>query len=115
MDFPIPNRINRDPVVVIGCTDVELRYLTFSFSFIWFLVFLFFFGLALGQWKIGAIVFVFLTIGSVYISGRWIGKIRDGRPDGYFMHFIFINFYRLVGLESKLPYIMRSGHWKIGK
>ena len=78
----IPERLNEQPVVVLGLTDGELRYVVLGALAgcvpLGALV-----GLAAGQLALGAGAGTVLAIGCVYVVGRILRRVKRGKPTGY--------------------------------
>lgn len=78
----IPERLNEQPVVVLGLTDGELRYVALGALGAWvplgFLA-----GLLAGQAAVGAGAGAVLAIGCVYAVGKVLRRMKRGKPVGY--------------------------------
>lgn len=78
----IPERLNEQPVVVLGLTDGELRYVALGalgacvplgcFA-----------GLLVGQLALGGGAGAVAAIGCVYAVGRVLRRMKRGKPVGY--------------------------------
>lgn len=78
----IPERLNEQPVVVLGLTDGELRYVALGALGacvpLGFLA-----GLVVGQAAVGAGSGAVLAIGCVYAVGKLLRRMKRGKPVGY--------------------------------
>ena len=78
----IPERLNEDPVVVLGLTDAELRYAALAGFGV--LVPAGALGGALaGQAMIGGGCGAVAAIGAVYVVGKALRRMKRGKPAGY--------------------------------
>lgn len=78
----IPERLNEQPVVVLGLTDSELRYAA--------LVALGVFvplgsvaGMLAGQLAVGMGGGAVCALGAIYVAGKVLRRVKRGRPTGY--------------------------------
>ena len=78
----LPERLNEEPVVVLGLTDTELRYAAAAgFGFLVPAGALG--GAVFGQAMVGAGAGAVLAIGTIYLVGRILRRMKRGRPAGY--------------------------------
>ena len=78
----LPERLNEEPVVVLGLTDAELRYAAAAA-----------FGLLVpaggvagavfGQAMVGGGAGAVCAIGAIYAAGTVLRRMKRGKPDGY--------------------------------
>ena len=78
----IPERLNEDPVVVLGLTDAELRYAALA-GFAILVPAGVLGGAVLGQAMIGAGLGAVGAIGAVYVVGKVLRRLKRGKPAGY--------------------------------
>ena len=78
----LPERLNEDPVVVLGLTDAELRYAAAA-GFGALVPAGALGGAALGQAVVGAGAGAVLAIGSIYLVGKVLRRMKRGKPAGY--------------------------------
>ena len=78
----IPERLNEDPVVVLGLTDQELRYAALA-GFGVLVPAGALAGAVFGQAMIGGGVGAVLAIGAVYVVGKVLRRMKRGKPAGY--------------------------------
>ena len=78
----LPERLNEEPVVVLGLTDAELRYAAAA-AFGTLVPAGALGGAALGQAMVGAGAGAVLAIGSIYAVGRILRRVKRGKPAGY--------------------------------
>ena len=78
----IPERLNEDPVVVLGLTDAELRYAALA-GFGILVPAGVLGGAVLGQAMIGAGLGAVGAIGAVYVVGKVLRRLKRGKPAGY--------------------------------
>lgn len=100
--------IDVEPVLILGCSGVELIGLGIA----GFVGSLFFWLLALapfGYWYLSIPFGLLSALGSAYFGGRRLGRIKEGRPEGYFSRLIKSQMAR-VGLGSC---ICHTGYWGI--
>ncbi len=78
----IPERLNEEPVVVLGLTDAELRYAAAAGFGV--LVPAGALGGALfGQAMVGGGAGAVLAIGAIYAMGQALRRLKRGKPAGY--------------------------------
>ena len=78
----LPERLNEEPVVVLGLTDTELRYAAAA-GFGLLVPAGALGGAVLGQAMVGAGAGAVLAIGSIYVVGRVLRRMKRGKPEGY--------------------------------
>lgn len=78
----LPERLNEDPVVVLGLTDAELRFAAAA-GFGVLVPAGALGGAAFGQAVVGAGAGAVLAIGAVYLVGKALRRMKRGRPAGY--------------------------------
>ena len=74
--------IDVEPVLILGCSGIELMGLGavgFAGSlFLWLLVLVPF-----GFWFIAIPMALLTALGVIYFGGQRLGRMKEGRPDGY--------------------------------
>ena len=78
----IPERLNEDPVVVLGLTDAELRYAALG-GFGVLVPTGALGGALVGQAMIGGGCGAVAAIGAVYVVGKALRRMKRGKPAGY--------------------------------
>ena len=78
----LPERLNEEPVVVLGLTDAELRYAAAA-GFGVLLPAGALAGAAFGQAVLGAGAGAVLAIGAIYLVGKVLRRMKRGKPAGY--------------------------------
>lgn len=100
--------IDVEPVLVLGCSGIELMSLAvagFTGSlFVWLLVLAPF-----GYWFIAIPMALLTAMGVIYFGGQRLGKVKEGRPDGYFSRLIHSRLGR-IGVGSVISH---TGYWGI--
>jgi conjugative transfer region protein (TIGR03750 family) len=118
IDF-VPDRLNEEPVLMLGMTHTEFKSVGFATVLFWVPVALIVCGL-LGQALMGLAVGSLLALGTSYQIGKILRKLKRGKPKGY--HVAIINgWLEDHGLKQKTMIrhsqswgIRRSIHKKIG-
>ena len=78
----LPERLNEEPVVVLGLTDAELRYAALA-GFGLLVPVGALGGAVFGQAVVGAGAGAVLAIGTVYAAGTVLRRMKRGKPAGY--------------------------------
>ena len=78
----LPERLNAEPVVVLGLTDTELRIAALA-AFGLLVPAGAVVGAALGQTVVGGGAGAVAAIGAVFVVGRVLRRLKRGRPAGY--------------------------------
>lgn len=78
----IPERLNEQPVVVLGLTDSELRYAALA-ALAFFVPVGSVAGILFGQLAVGMGGGAVCAIGAIYVAGRILRRVKRGRPSGY--------------------------------
>ena len=78
----LPERLNEEPVVVLGLTDAELRYAAAA-AFGTLVPAGALAGAAFGQAMVGAGAGAVLAIGAIYAAGQALRRMKRGKPAGY--------------------------------
>ncbi len=78
----IPERLNEQPVVVLGLTDAELRAAALAALAV-FVPLGSVAGAAFGQLAVGMGGGAVCAIGAVYVAGKVLRRVKRGRPTGY--------------------------------
>lgn len=78
----LPERLNEEPVVVLGLTDAELRYAAAA-GFGVLVPAGALGGAAFGQAMVGGGAGAVLAIGAIYAAGRALRRLKRGKPAGY--------------------------------
>jgi conjugative transfer region protein (TIGR03750 family) len=102
------DKIDSEPILVLGCNSGEILNLA---------IFGFVVGLFIGTivsiaFWIGFLVLPFLFIGpmlSIYFGGKYLGKAKEGKPDGYFHRLMFS---QLSEMGIGQYFITRYGCWR---
>jgi conjugative transfer region protein (TIGR03750 family) len=102
------NLIDNEPVLVLGCNNNEIQKLALAGLIVGAII-----GLLLSVifWSF-FILLPFLFVGpmlSIYFGGQYLGKKKEGKPDGYFNRQIIFNLNRL-GFGN--TYITHTGFWR---
>ncbi len=107
--------IDVEPVLILGCSGIELMGLAaVSFAgslFVWLLVLAPF-----GFWVIAIPMALLTALGTVYFGGRALGKEKEGRPDGYFSRLINSRLGRIGSRLGRIGIggvISHTGYWGI--
>jgi len=105
------HRIDREPVLFLGCSAPEIMALAGAGTFVGFFI-----GLILGLlsgYLILIIPGLFLgTLLGVWKGGKKLMNLKEGKPDGYYGKVIF-SWMADHGLVKN--YIKHSGFWRIRK
>lgn len=100
--------IDVEPVLILGCSGIELMGLGavgFAASlFLWLVVLVPF-----GYWILSVPLALLSAVGVIYFGGKRLGKAKEGRPDGYFSRLIKSNLAR-AGIGSCINH---TGYWGI--
>ena len=78
----LPERLNEDPVVVLGLTDAELRCAAAA-GFGALVPAGALGGASFGQAVLGAGAGAVLAIGAIYLVGKALRRMKRGKPAGY--------------------------------
>ena len=78
----LPERLNEEPVVVLGLTDAELRYAAAA-GFGVLVPAGALGGAAFGQAMVGGGAGAVLAIGAIYATGQALRRLKRGKPAGY--------------------------------
>lgn len=100
--------IDVEPVLVLGCSGIELIGLGiagFAGSlFLWLLVLAPF-----GYWYLSVPLSLLTAVAVIVVGGKRLGKAKEGRPDGYFSNLIKSKMGR-VGFGTCISH---TGYWGI--
>ena len=108
----LAQRLNSEPGVFKGCSSTELGFIVAAMVLLCLPVDL------LIAWWLGApsmglgIAGITIVLG-VVISASVLGRLKRGRPDGYYQQIVTRGLAKTGVLRS--PYIDRDGDWSVGR
>lgn len=106
----VPDRLNEEPVLMLGMTHTEFKSVGFASVLFWVPVALIICGL-LGAVLMGLAVGSLLALGTSYLVGKQLRLLKRGKPKGY--HVAVINgWLEDRGLKEKTM-IRHSQNWGI--
>lgn len=106
----VPDRLNEEPVLMLGMTHTEFKTVGFVAVLFWVPVSLVVCGM-LGAVLMGLAVGSLLALGTSYLVGKQLRVIKRGKPKGY--HVTVINAWlEDRGIKSKTM-IRHSQSWGI--
>ena len=115
MELPdlLPNRLNADAVVFMGCTMKELQWIVIgtlvaSVTILGTLAAVF-----LDMFMVGAALSFPVTVAFTWIFAKFLQRLKQGRPKGYLKQRMWRFLVDVMGAES--PYVRREGRWTLGK
>ena len=111
LDHIIAARMNAEPSILKGCSSTELMLLATAASLVWLPI-----GgimvLVIGPMAIG--ISAALIVATVYFGGGIFQKIKRGRPDGYYQHWVDRRLHKL-GLRRSAFVNLKEGTLKLGR
>ncbi|MEW8139168.1 MAG: DUF3487 family protein [Candidatus Thiodiazotropha endolucinida] len=102
------NLLDTEPMLVLGCNNSEILNLAIA----GFLAGLFFGSIVAIVFWVGFLVLPFLFIGpmlAIYFGGTYLGKAKEGKPDGYFDRLI-VSKLNAMGIGES--FVTRAGFWR---
>lgn len=92
LDYIIGTRMNAEPSILRGCSSTELMLVAGAATLFWLPV-----GIILA-FVIGPVAIGLagaLIVGTVYVGGGVFQKVKRGRPDGYYQHWVDNQLHKL--------------------
>ncbi len=103
--------MNAEPPILRGCSSTELMLVACVATFLWVplgIIMAFIIGpMAIGL--AGALI-----VGTVYVGGGVFQKVKRGRPDGYYQHWVDRRLHKL-GLRRSNFVILKEGTLGLGR
>lgn len=103
------HRIDREPVLFLGCSGAEIMLLAGSGAIAGLVVGLVV-AILLGRLIIFLPFVVVFGFISVWKGGAWLARQKEGKPDGYYNKYILS---RLSNAGLLKLFVNRSGHWSM--
>jgi len=111
--------IDSEPVIIHGCTYTEILTLAGVGAICGFIIGLILFG-PLGLWLLSLPGFIFGSLIGVFTGGKYLGKEKEGKPDGYvnkriliFRSMIRVTMFNLLNIKTNGTFINHIGKWRI--
>lgn len=111
LDHILGSRMNAEPSILRGCSSTELMLVAGVATLIWVPV-----GIILA-FVVGPIVIGLAgacIVVTVYVGGGVFQKIKRGRPDGFYQHWVALKLHKL-GLGGTSYIIPKEGMLRLGR
>lgn len=111
LDHVLGARMNAEPPILKGCSSSELLMVAGVATLIWLPI-----GL-LAAFFLGPVTIALaggLVVGTIYIGAGVFQRIKRGRPDGYYQHWIDGRLHRL-GLRRSSFVVPEKGRLALGR
>lgn len=115
MELPdlLPNRLNADAVVFLGCTMKELQWIVIgtlvgSVTILGTLAAVF-----LNMFMVGAALSFPVTVAFTWIFAKLLQRLKQGKAKGYLKQRMWRFLVDVMSVES--PYVRREDKWSLGR
>ena len=111
LDHVLGARMNAEPPILKGCSSSELLMVAGAATLIWLPI-----GLVAALF-LGPVTIALaggLIVGTIYIGAGIFQRIKRGRPDGYYQHWIDGRLHRL-GLRRSSFVVLEKGSLALGR
>jgi len=111
LDHILASRMNAEPSILRGCSSTELMLVAGAATLFWVPIAAIM-AFVLGPVTIG--VAGALIVATVYVGGGLFQKIKRGRPDGYYQHWVDAQLHKSGLCRSKFI-IPKKGMLTLGR